>query len=277
MRVEPLYVASRQVLLDALEDLAEHRDAVIVVGAQAVYLRTDVELPGVAEYTTDSDLALASDRLADAPLLEAVMRERFRHEGPLGAEDPGAWMRTVEIGGEVVDVPVDLMVPEGTAPPGGSRGARLPVHGNRAARKAAGLEAATIDNDWLMIEALDDEDRRAIDALVAGPTALLIAKAHKIHDRLDQDTRPDRLNDKDASDVYRLFLTTPPELIAEVMPSLLDDQRVAGPAQRGIEMLREQFGARRAPGVEMAVRSLRVAVPEERIRAVCTGFISGLA
>lgn len=111
MTVEPLYVASRRVLLDALEDLAEHRDAVIVVGAQAVYLRTDVELPGVAEYTTDSDLALASDRLADAPLLEAVMRERFRHEGPLGAADPGAWMRTVEIGGEQIDVPVDLMVP----------------------------------------------------------------------------------------------------------------------------------------------------------------------
>lgn len=276
MTVDPLYAASRRVLLDALEDLAEHRDAVIVVGAQAVYLRTHVELGGVAEYTTDGDLALASDRLADAPLLEAVMRERFRHEGPVGAEDPGVWVRTVEIGGDQVEVPIDLIVPEGTAPPGGSRGARLPAHGNRAARKAAGLEAATIDNDWLSIDALDNEDQRAIDAQVAGPTALLIAKAHKIHDRLDQDARPDRLKDKDASDVYRLFLTTPPELIAEVMPSLLDDERVAGPAQRGIEMLREQFGARRAEGVNMAVRSLRVAVPEDRIRAVCTGFIDAL-
>ena len=118
MTVEPLYVASRQVLLDALEDLAEHRNAVIVVGAQAVYLRTDVELSGVAEYTTDSDLALAFDQLADTPLLEAVMRGRFRHEGPIGAAAPGAWMRTVDIGGEDIDVPVDLMVPAGMAPPG---------------------------------------------------------------------------------------------------------------------------------------------------------------
>jgi hypothetical protein len=265
------------VLLDALDDLAEHRDAVIVVGAQAIYLRTHVELGGVAEHTTDVDLALASDRLADDPLLESVMGERFRHEDSSGVEAPGVWIQTVEVDGEQVDLPVDLMVPEGIAPPGGSRGARLGPHGKRAARKAVGLEAATIDNDWLPIASLDDADHRRVDALVAGPTALLIAKAHKISDRLAQDARPDRLKDKDASDVYRLFLTTDPGRIADVMPSLLADERVAGPAQDGIEMLKAQFGARRAEGVNMAVRSLRVAVPEDRIRTVCTGFIGALA
>lgn len=276
MTVDPLHLAARRVLLDALEDLAEHRDAVIVVGAQAVYLRTRVELPGVAEYTTDGDLALASDRLADSPLLEDAMRIRFSHAGQAGVEEPGVWTQTVEVDGEQVEVPVDLIVPEGIAPPGGTRGARLGVHGKRAARKAVGLEAATIDNDFLLIGSLDQDDHRTIDARVAGPTALLIAKAHKINDRLAEDARPDRLKEKDASDVYRIFLTTPPARVAEVMPSLLDDERVAGPAQRGIEMLRAQFGARRAPGVELAVRSLRVAVPEDRIRAVCTGFIDAL-
>ncbi len=276
MTVDPLHIAARRVLLDALEDLAEHRDAVIVVGAQAVYLRTRVELSGVAEYTTDGDLALASDRLANSPLLEDVMRARFSHAGRVGAEEPGVWTQTVEINGDQIEVPVDLIVPAGIAPPGGTRGARLGVHGKRAARKAAGLEAATIDNDFLLIGSLDQDDQRTIDARVAGPTALLIAKAHKINDRLAEDARPDRLKEKDASDVYRIFLTTPPGRVAEVLPSLLDDERVAGPAQRGIEMLRAQFGARRAPGVELAVRSLRVAVPEDRIRAVCTGFIDAL-
>jgi len=38
--LDPLYVAARSVLLDALTLLAPHGDAVIVVGAQAVYLRT---------------------------------------------------------------------------------------------------------------------------------------------------------------------------------------------------------------------------------------------
>lgn len=42
-------------------------------------------------------------------------------------------------------------------------------------------------------------------------------------------------------------------------------------------MPREQFGERRALGVEMVVRSLRVAVPEDRIRAVCTSFIAELS
>ncbi len=278
MSADPYYIAARRVLLDALEDLAEHRDAIVVVGAQAVYLRCGATNVGVAEYTTDGDLAVDSDRLTDIPLLEDVMGVRFGHVlGPTGAEQPGVWTRTVEVDGVLIDIPVDLIVPEGIAPPGDSRGARLGLHGKRAARKAAGLEAAILDNDVLTINALESEDARAIDSRVAGPTALLIAKAHKIQDRLEQSARPDRLIDKDASDVYRLMLTTPAERINDVAATLRDDGRVAGPAQRGLELLRAQFGARRAPGVEMAVRALRLGVPEDRIRTVCVNFIAGLS
>lgn len=278
MSADPYYVAARRVLLDALEDLAKHRDAIVVVGAQAVYLRCGATDVGVAEYTTDGDLAVDSDRLTDIPLLEDVMGARFGHAlGPTGAEQPGVWTRTVEVDGELIDIPIDLIVPEGIAPPGGSRGARLGPHGKRAARKAAGLEAAILDNDVLTIEALEPGDVRAIDSRVAGPTALLIAKAHKIQDRLERSARPDRLIDKDASDVYRLMLSTPTERINEVAAALSDDSRIAGSAQRGLELLRAQFGSRRAPGVEMAVRALRLGVPEDRIRAVCINFIAGLS
>jgi hypothetical protein len=38
--LDPLYVAARRVLLDALEALGVQRDAVILVGAQAIYLYT---------------------------------------------------------------------------------------------------------------------------------------------------------------------------------------------------------------------------------------------
>jgi hypothetical protein len=278
MSADPYYVAARRVLLDALEDLAEHRDAIIVVGAQAVYLRCGATNVGVAEYTTDGDLAVDSDRLTDIPLLEDVMEVRFGHAvGPTGAEQPGVWTRTVEVDGELIDIPVDLIVPEGIAPPGGSRGARLGLHGKRAARKAAGLEAAILDNDVLTIKALEPEDARVIDSRVAGPTALLIAKAHKIQDRLDQSARPDRLIDKDASDVYRLMLTTPTGRVNAVAATLREDGRVAGSAQRGLELLRAQFGARRAPGVEMAARALRLGVPEDRVRTVCVNFVAGLS
>jgi hypothetical protein len=37
---DELLVRSRAALLDALDALAAHRDAVIVIGAQAVYLHT---------------------------------------------------------------------------------------------------------------------------------------------------------------------------------------------------------------------------------------------
>ena len=271
------YIAARRVLLDALEDLAEHRDAIIVVGAQAVYLRSHAANVGVADYTTDGDLAVDSDRLTDFPLLEEVMGARFSHSrAPTGAEEPGVWTRTVQVDSQSIEIPVDLIVPEGIAPPGGTRGARLGPHGKRAARKAPGLEAAILDNDVLTIKALDRDDARRIDSKVAGPTALLIAKAHKIHDRLEHSARPDRLIDKDASDVYRLMLTTRAERINEVAATLLADERVAGSAERGLDLLRAQFGARRAPGVEMAVRALRVGVPEDRIRAVCVNFIAAI-
>ena len=147
------YIAARRVLLDALEDLAEHRDAIIVVGAQAVYLRSRAANVGVADYTTDGDLAVDSDRLTDFPLLEEVMGARFSHSrASTGAEEPGVWTRTVQIDGEAIDIPVDLIVPEGIAPPGGTRGARLGPHGKRAARKAPGLEAAILDNDVLTVQ-----------------------------------------------------------------------------------------------------------------------------
>ncbi len=132
MKADPYYVAARRVLLDALEDLVEHRDAIVVVGAQAVYLRSGATNVGVAEYTTDGDLAVDSDRLTDIPLLEEVMGARFGHAvGPTGAEQPGVWTRTAEVDGELIEIPVDLIVPEGIAPPGGTRGARLGLHAKR--------------------------------------------------------------------------------------------------------------------------------------------------
>ncbi len=49
---DPLYVAARSVLLDALEALGHQRDAIVLVGAQAIYLHTGAIEFEVAEYTT---------------------------------------------------------------------------------------------------------------------------------------------------------------------------------------------------------------------------------
>jgi hypothetical protein len=56
--VDPIYVEARRVLLDALVALAPHRQAFVVAGAQAVYLRAGESELALAPYATDGDLAL---------------------------------------------------------------------------------------------------------------------------------------------------------------------------------------------------------------------------
>jgi hypothetical protein len=75
----------------------------------------------------------------------------------------------------------------------------------RAALKAKGVEGAVVDFDPIEIVALEPADTRRIAANVAGPAALLIAKAHKLGERLET---PHRLKAKDAGDIYRLVEAT---------------------------------------------------------------------
>lgn len=166
---EPLYVEARSVLLDALDALREHRDSIILVGAQAVYMHTGAADMAVAEYTTDADLALDPRRLQ--PLLE--LAEALTAAGFRPSAHPGTWI-------SAANVELDLLVPNSLGG-GGRRAARPPGHGSRAARKAAGLEAVLVDCAEHQIVSLDpNTDRRSHVIKVAGPAALLVAKLHKI-------------------------------------------------------------------------------------------------
>jgi hypothetical protein len=64
---EPEYVAARRVLLDAFEALGMHRKAVVLVGAQAIYLHVGDGDLAVAPYTTDGDLAIDPRQLGSNP------------------------------------------------------------------------------------------------------------------------------------------------------------------------------------------------------------------
>jgi hypothetical protein len=127
---DPLYVAARQILLDALMALEPHLHAVIVVGAHAVYIRTGDAGIAIAPFTTDADLALEPRILADRPELG-----RLFHEAGFEREEskPGAWVATTSIEGRDVLVPVDLMVPAAAAPTRSRRSsqpARARPHGD---------------------------------------------------------------------------------------------------------------------------------------------------
>lgn len=196
---DPQYVAARRVLLDALDALTPHRSAVIVAGAQAVYLHTGESDLGIAPYTTDGDLALDPTLLDDDPQLTAVMRNAgftlLLPDPKADHVEPGIWTSTVTINGVEIVIPIDLIVPEALAGTG-RRGALLGPHGNQAARRSRGLEAALVDHSTMTIPALEPADTRTIDVEVAGPAALLVAKAHKIHDRLTS-ARPDPTRPRD--------------------------------------------------------------------------------
>ncbi len=171
------YIAARAVLLDALDALGEQREALILAGAQAIYVHTGSADLAVAEFTTDGDLVVEPAQLKTAPRLSAAMEgARFR----LGLQ-PGSWLRDHVIDGVMTTIPIDLLVPEAVAGPG-RRAARLGDHGDHAGRRVRGLEGALIDHSIVRLTALDASDPRAFDTRVAGPSALLVAKLHKLAD-----------------------------------------------------------------------------------------------
>jgi hypothetical protein len=272
----PEYIAARRVLLDALEVLRPHEAAVVLAGAQAVYLRTGPDSLPIAEFTTDGDLAIDPRQLSDNPPLGELMEAAgFELTELQGSPEPGIWQKQVAVDGLEFAVPVDLIVPTEVAPPGGTRGARLHGHGKRAARKASGLEAALVDNDMMRVAALDPGDLRTARLRVAGVAALLVAKTHKIADRIDVG-RADRLEDKDASDVVRLMQAGPPGLVASRLDALLEDTVAGESTGFAVERFRGLFGNRAGVGIEMAARALRGAMPEERVRAICLAYTEGL-
>ncbi len=259
---DPLYALARGVLLDALEALGDQRDAVVLVGAQAIYLHTGAAELAVAESTTDSDLGIDPGALKSSPRLEVAMVDAgFSRSG-----QPGTWVAARRLEGRPVTVDVDLMVPEALGG-GGRRGARLPEpHGNRAARKARGLEAALVDREAREIGALDERDTRRLRVAVAGPAALLVAKLHKISERVDAQRR---VLDKDALDVLRLLRAVPTETFAGALGRLRKDPLSAGVTEQAISYLHELFSSPEAPGSSMAARAASPLEPEDEIRGSC--------
>lgn len=227
-----ILVAVRTALLDALEALADQRTALVLIGAQAIYLHTGKASVALAEMTKDSDLAIDPRELRDDPLLENLMRIAGFDSSPTDPQ-PGSWVSPN-------GYPVDLMVPELLGGEGGRRGGRIPPHSNRATRRARGLEAAVVDHAPMTIASLDPGDARSFVLEVAGPAALLVAKLHKLDERRDT---PGRLLDKDAHDIYRLLAATETRSLAGDLAALRVDKLAGGVTDEAIVYLGDLFAA----------------------------------
>jgi hypothetical protein len=239
-----LLIAARAALLDALDALAEQRDALVLIGAQAVYLHTGGANIALAEATKDSDLAVDPRALVDDPLLDDAMTAAgFLRD--LTYPQPGSWLSPTGI-------PVDLMVPEALAGGGGRRGARIPPHSRHATRRTPGLEAAVVDHAPMTIAALAPDDDRTATINIAGPAALLVAKLHKLGERRDN---PARLIDKDAHDIYRLLVAISTEALATKLTTLREDTLAGAVTMTAIGHLRDMFSAPDALGAAMAGRA----------------------
>src|SRR3989442_12824873 len=101
--LDPQYVVARSVLLDALEALGDQREAVILVGAQAIYLHAGAVDLAVPELTIDADLTIDPALLRESPELESAMHSGHFERG----NRVGTWHVYREIAGVRTRVEVD--------------------------------------------------------------------------------------------------------------------------------------------------------------------------
>ena len=252
-------ISARRVLLDVLETLREQQHAIILVGAQAIYLHTgDADL-AVAPFTQDADLVLNPKTLGSIP----VLAEAMQAAGFTQTEQPGIWKSQQE------GVTVDLLVPEMLGGRPGKRAAYLEGHGNNVARQVRGLEAALID--WEI--KLEDSDVRRMEIMIAGPAALLVAKLHKIAERL-HDRR--RSQPKDSLDVFRLLQAVPSETLSTRFALLHCDPLSLETTRSALAFLQELFGREMGTGAQLAADAAYPLADRAFITAACAALTQEL-
>ena len=244
---DQFYIDARETLLDAVEALEAHSDAVILVGAQAIYAHTerDDDSFAVSPFTYDADIVLDPELLGSNPtIVDAMGRAGFR----LGNQ-PGLYKRH---GG----AQVDLLVPKAVGGPG-RRAARLGVHGDRAAMKVHGLEGALVSHTRRKINSLIQGAERSCMLKVAGPAALLVAKVHKIGERLqDPDVRRRNQLPKDAFDIYRLLRAIDTAEMASEFGILLSKEISSPVTSEALSTFQSLFSTPSDMGTQLVVRSI---------------------
>ncbi|ACZ31890.1 hypothetical protein Xcel_2877 [Xylanimonas cellulosilytica DSM 15894] len=206
---------SRRLLLEAIAALDEFEAAITVVGAHAVHVWVQAAWGAIdMESTRDGDLAVNPVFVTPTPKLAELMQSIGTT--PAMPERPGIYGYSDEAELPLAErTTVDLIVPEAYAGPG-RRAAR--IAGQLAATsRAVGLELAVWDRHLVTLTTVD-EPTVSLEAFVAGPAALVVAKAHKVHERFEQvAVRPDRLRPKDSGDVALLMMVSDGAQVAEVM------------------------------------------------------------
>ncbi|MCC7370315.1 MAG: hypothetical protein IT306_17960 [Chloroflexi bacterium] len=155
----------------------------------------------------------------------------------------------------------------------GSRSAHLEPHGNRSARRAKGLEAALADHQEMVLAALDPADKRQLSVNVAGPAALLVAKLHKLAERLD-DARQQR--PKDALDIYRLLTAVSTHDLATALRRLREPELSASSTAEAMAYLELLFSTASSRGSSLAASIIGPGDDPETVAASCAALTQDL-
>jgi hypothetical protein len=225
-------VVARRALMGTLETLQPHLDSLILVGAQAVYLKSNhIELP-LAPATSDADIAFDTRSLEVSPEIGKPLREAGYSPNET-AKNPGHWINAE-------GVPLDLFQPRILSNRGAqSRSANLGPHGQDLLRIIDGLNSALVDNSVLTINSFETQDIRSFEIKVAGPAALIIAKTAKISDRLRGSDH--RLISKDAHDIYRLLLATQTVTLSQLFQEFLSNPISSAEAKAALNAFAQLF------------------------------------
>jgi hypothetical protein len=108
---------------------------------------------------------------------------------------------------------------------------------------------------------------------VAGPGALVVAKVHKIAERVGAN---DRVSDKDALDLLRLLRAVDTEVLAGCIRSLLDSELARPVTGEALSLLPMLFGDSASDGVRMAVRAAGTGEDAATIAASLVALVEDL-
>jgi hypothetical protein len=116
---------------------------------------------------------------------------------------------------------------------------------------------------------------RSFAVAVAGPAALLIAKLHKIAERVSEREQR-RLDDKDALNILRLLQATDTNVLAATLAQLLEIDVARDVTREALVVLKDEFTDPRAAGSQMAARAVGTLMSADEITQSCAVLASDL-
>jgi hypothetical protein len=227
------YAISRDTLIEALQALRRlSAEGFVLVGAQAVYLRSPgIELPFPA-FTLDGDVVVDPRKVRrPRAILESLEAAGFTLRGHGGLyHRKNASIDTQRA------TEIDLFVPARF-----NSDFELQGYNSRdaaAVMSQEGLELAIVDHSPLLLDAIG-EKRSPLVVEVAGPTALVVAKAWKLGERYAQGNEEFSSVAKDVLDVYRLLQASGAEEIGAALQAVPREPRYLEPARKAAGYLEE--------------------------------------